>query len=56
MLQMAPFVLFGLLVLDFCLRIVEFIVEAKGFRYLAQAVIVFLLGMLAMDCMKVAGA
>ncbi len=53
---MAPFVLFGLLVLDFFLRIVEFIVGAKGFRYLAQAIIVFLLSMLAMDCMKAAGA
>jgi hypothetical protein len=54
-LQMTPFVLFGLLLLDFSLRIVEFIVGGKGFRYLAQVIIFFLLTMLALDCMKVAG-
>ena len=54
-LHMSPFVLFGLLVLEFALRITEFIVGAKGFRYLAQAIIIFLLSMLAMDCIKVSG-
>jgi hypothetical protein len=48
---MSPFVLFGFFVFEFLLRLFEFIVGAKGFRYLAHSVILFLLGVLCMECL-----
>lgn len=45
-LEMLPFVLFGTLLLDFVLRILEIIIDAKGFRYLAQSITLFFLTVL----------
>jgi hypothetical protein len=50
---MSPFVLFGLLIFEFLLRLLEFAVGAKGFRYLAHSIVLFLLSTLAMDCLNI---
>lgn len=40
----------GGLVFDFFMRVFEFLVGAKGFRYLPQAIILFFLTVLSFEC------
>lgn len=50
-LELSPFIILGGLVFDLIMRLFELAIGAKGFRYLAQAIIVFFLLTLAAECL-----
>jgi len=43
MLQISPFVFLATILFEFALRLLEFLLDVKGIRYLAQSITLFLL-------------
>lgn len=49
-LEISPYIILGGLIFDLFMRFFEFLVGAKGFRYLPQAIILFFLTVLTFEC------